>query len=84
MNDRKSAKSVDYMELPGARKDADCRIVEVPGGVSSRLGCCNDFELGEGQQKQFRCGTCKYLIPAKTDHFFGESVAGNSSRDRAR
>jgi hypothetical protein len=66
-----SAKSVDYMELKGAVKDADCEHVEVSGGVSSDLGCCNDFDPDRGA-KEFKCGTCEYLIPAeKKDKFFG-------------
>lgn len=67
-----SAASVDYMELPGAVKDRDCTKVEVKGGVSSQLGCCNDFEFVKGQPKQFRCGTCEYVTqPEATDNFFG-------------
>jgi hypothetical protein len=56
-----TAKAVDYMELPGAVKDAGCEIVEVDGGVSRQLGCCNEFKHSPSQPKQFRCGTCKYL-----------------------
>ena len=65
---RKSATSVDYMELPGARKDNDCVKVEVPGGVSTQLGFCNDFEWEEGTPKQFRCGTCEYLLSYARAH----------------
>lgn len=65
-----SARSVDYMELPGARKDADCSHVEVKGGVSSELGCCNDFEYENGP-KQFRCGTCEYVELSKNDPLYG-------------
>jgi hypothetical protein len=64
-----SAKSVDYMELKGAEKDADCSHVEVQGGVSSDLGCCNDFDPNKGA-RQFKCATCEYLIPLKKDNFF--------------
>lgn len=67
-----SAKSVDYTELPGAEKDADCSHVEVKGGVSSDLGCCNDFDYERGKPKQFRCGTCEYLLTGvRKDRFFG-------------
>ncbi len=55
------AEKAGYMELPGAKKDADCLIVLVEGGVSTKLGCCNFFELEDGEPKQFRCGTCEYL-----------------------
>lgn len=58
---RVSAESVDYMELNGARKDADCDHVAVKGGVSSQLGCCNDFDPERGTQ-YFRCGTCEHLV----------------------
>lgn len=69
-NERVSDKSVDYMELQGAKKDADCRHVEVKGGVSSKLGCCNDFDPNDGA-REFRCGACEYRITAKADNFFG-------------
>jgi hypothetical protein len=49
------------MELQGARKDADCDHVVVKGGVSSRLGCCNDFRPDPGTQA-FKCGTCQHLV----------------------
>jgi hypothetical protein len=58
---RVSAKDAGYMELPGAQKDADCKKVEVQGGVSRNLGCCNLFQLGENRTKRFSCGTCEYV-----------------------
>jgi hypothetical protein len=67
---KRSAKSVDYMELAGARKDADCSRVEVKGGVSTKLGCCNDFEYERGP-KEFRCGTCEYLIQEPHNYLYG-------------
>lgn len=54
-------KSAGYMELLGAEKDADCQIVEVKGGISKQLGCCNHFEP-KPEVKQFRCGNCEYLV----------------------
>jgi len=68
-----SAASVDYTELPGAQKDADCSHVEVKGGVSNQLGCCNDFEYVPGKPKEFRCGTCEYVViqNVKPDNFYG-------------
>lgn len=67
-----SAASVDYMELAGAVKDRDCSKVEVKGGVSSALGCCNAFEFQKGMPKQFRCGTCAYVSrPEKPNSFYG-------------
>ena len=68
---RVTARSVDYTELPGAKKDADCRHVEVPDGVSTNLGCCNDFEYEKGKPKQFRCGTCEYVVIGKPDYLYG-------------
>lgn len=65
-----SAKSVDYMELAGAKKDADCEHVEVSGGVSQERGCCNDFDPNKGATS-FKCGSCEYLIEKGKDYFFG-------------
>jgi hypothetical protein len=50
------------MELPGAQKDADCNHVIVRGGVSSKLGCCNDFRYDSDEPKEFRCGTCTHIV----------------------
>jgi len=58
---RLSATEAGYMELQGAVKDADCRKVEVEGGVSEKLGCCNEFKPGNNSVQQFRCGNCKFL-----------------------
>jgi len=66
---RVSAESVDYMELRGARKDADCNHVAVKGGVSSQLGCCNDYDPQPGAQ-QFRCGKCMHI--EDRDPLYGE------------
>ena len=62
---RITAARAEYMELYGARKDADCKLVDVDGGVSKQLGCCDRFEHEDGQPQQFRCGTCKYLKEKK-------------------
>lgn len=53
--------SAGYMELEGAQKDADCDLVQVEGGVSSELGCCNEFDPQQGA-KEFECGTCSHVI----------------------
>jgi hypothetical protein len=58
---RESAEEAEYMELKGALKDADCEKVEVDGGVSSKLGCCDRFEPRNSKVQQFRCGECEYL-----------------------
>lgn len=55
-----SPEQAGYMELSGARKDAQCEIVRVPGGVSSQKGCCNLFDPDSGAS-QFRCGTCEHI-----------------------
>jgi hypothetical protein len=57
---RLSAAQAGYMELHGAAKDANCRKVEVKGGISSELGCCDEFEPEATDTKQFRCGDCEY------------------------
>lgn len=50
-----------YMELRGAVKDAGCALVNVKGGVSRKLGCCNLFEPASEAVDQFRCGKCEYV-----------------------
>ena len=49
------------MELRGAVKDGGCALVNVEGGVSKALGCCNLFEPESEDADEFRCGTCEYL-----------------------
>jgi hypothetical protein len=58
---RLSAGQAGYMELVGAVKDGDCRKVEVKGGISQELGCCNEFQPEAKSTKKFSCGTCEYL-----------------------
>lgn len=58
--ERISAESAGYMELGGAQKDGDCKVVEVPGGLSKNLGCCNIYKDPGGSQV-FSCGTCYYV-----------------------
>jgi hypothetical protein len=58
---RVSAEQAGYMELEGAKKDADCSVVDVEGGVSSKLGCCNLFDPETGA-KFFSCGNCDKLV----------------------
>jgi hypothetical protein len=57
---RLTAAQAGYMELAGAGKDADCRKVSVPDGISSELGCCNEFSPQARDTKRFRCGDCEY------------------------
>lgn len=61
---RVSGDDAGYMELGGALKDADCEKVEVDGGVSSDLGCCDLYEPANDKVKQFKCGVCKYVESA--------------------
>jgi len=61
LSKRMSEEKAGYMELDGAEKDADCAKVDVAGGVSSDLGCCNEFDPEKGAQK-FSCGSCEYRI----------------------
>jgi len=58
---RESAEDAEYMELAGALKDADCEKVEVDGGVSSKLGCCDYFQPKSKKVQQFRCGECRFM-----------------------
>ena len=57
---RVSAQAAGYMELEGAVKDGDCKIVSVRGGISKKLGCCNLFKPARRSVKEFRCGMCKF------------------------
>ena len=70
-NDRETSKEAEYMELRGARKDADCRKVEVKGGVSRELGCCDRFKPAGESVQRFRCGDCEYVVSGKVNHFYG-------------
>ena len=54
-----SAKAAGYMELSDAVKDGGCTIVSVPGGISKKRGCCNQYKPRPDAQ-QFRCGECKF------------------------
>lgn len=49
-----------YMELEGAKKDGDCAIVRVSGGISSKKGCCDLYDPQKGAD-EFRCGECIYV-----------------------
>ena len=55
-----SAQEAGYVELPGAKKDAQCDIVNVPGGVSSEKGCCNLYKQQPNAQG-FSCGQCTHV-----------------------
>ena len=57
---RMTAEEAGYMELPGAIKEGDCKKVKVAGGVSFKLGCCNEFERLTDDVRKFSCGTCEY------------------------
>lgn len=58
---RMGSTEAGYMELLGAKKDADCSKVFVASGISSELGCCNLFEPRFREAKQFKCGNCEYV-----------------------
>lgn len=58
---RMSPEAAGYMELEGADKAGDCGKVRVKGGVSKKLGCCNEFNP-QTKVKEFRCGTCTHVI----------------------
>jgi hypothetical protein len=57
---RLTPKEAGYMELEGAYKGADCHKVNVPGGISLQLGCCNEFKPEATHTQSFKCGTCKF------------------------
>ena len=57
---RKSAKEAGYLELKNATKTGDCSEVNVPGGVSFNLACCNEFQAESDDTDRFSCGTCRY------------------------
>jgi hypothetical protein len=61
-----TAATAGYMELDGARKDGECNLVAVAGGVSGERGCCNLFEPAAAAT-EFRCGEC--------EHFTSEAAA---------
>lgn len=58
---RANEHSAGYMELGGAVKDGDCEIVDVSGGVSSDLGCCDLFWPESKAARKFSCGTCEFV-----------------------
>lgn len=55
-----TAANAVYVELKGARKDADCSLVDVRGGVSSQKGCCDLF-YEKPDADNFHCGDCIYV-----------------------
>jgi len=55
-----------YMELKGAKKDAQCSKVEVAGGVSQCLGCCDHFRPENDKVDAFKCGSCEYVQISKS------------------
>ena len=74
---KESAEQAGYMELEGAQKDADCSKVEIEGGVSSALGCCNEYQPQEGSQ-EFRFGTCTFVSSGGPTEGASPQQAGNS------
>lgn len=62
---RMTPEAAGYMELDGANKAGDCGKVRVPGGVSKKLGCCNEFNPQKGAD-EFRCGECTHVIEKPT------------------
>lgn len=74
------ADQAGYMELDGATKDADCSKVQVDGGVSSDLGCCNEYSAQEGSQ-EFKCGTCTFVLSSSAgDQDSGGTESGPDSQ----
>lgn len=59
-HEKVSAEAAGYMELQGAKKTGGCLIVDVDGGISKELGCCNLFRPEAKDTDTFSCGTCFY------------------------
>ena len=57
---RMTSKEAGYMELENAFKNADCYKVNVPGGISLQLACCNEFKKESRHTQSFKCGTCTF------------------------
>jgi hypothetical protein len=57
---RTDGESAGYVELPGAKKDADCTSVNVQGGISSAGGRCEQFQAAPDAQG-FSCGSCTMI-----------------------
>lgn len=74
-----SADAAGYMELDGAQKDGDCTKVEVEGGVSKELGCCNEFDP-QPQTQKFSCGTCTFVEPSTETAASVQPVVGGPSQ----
>lgn len=66
-----SAHAAGYMELRGAKKDGDCDAVNVPGGISLNLGCCNLFDPKARSVDRFRCEDCSHHVDKKPDNLYG-------------
>lgn len=64
--DRIDADKAGYMELEGATKTGNCKIVFVQSGVSKELGCCNLFDPQSRKTKRFNCGNCEYVVSLKS------------------
>lgn len=71
---RVTPEQAGYLELPGAVKDGDCTKVEVDGGVSLALGCCNLFDYDASTEAKFSCGTCSYRTGATPNADEDETV----------
>jgi hypothetical protein len=61
-DERMTAELAGYMELDGAKKDGDCKIVRVDGGISQKLGCCDHYRPEEGA-RAFCCEMCIEVVP---------------------
>jgi hypothetical protein len=58
---RESAEEAGYLELKNAEKDGDCSKVNVPGGISRDLGCCDLYQPESEDTESFKCGVCEYV-----------------------
>ncbi len=81
-SERMTPEEAGYMELSGAKKTGDCKIVAVPGGVSFQLGCCNEFEAFDESVQKFSCGTCEYRKSKATGTLVGEEPMEKTKTSR--
>jgi hypothetical protein len=70
------------MELAGAQKDGDCSKVDVEGGVSLDLGCCNEFEPQDDSTQAFSCGNCKYGSESQNAGEPGDASGGGMNAEK--
>lgn len=69
------------MELAGAQKDGQCSKVNVDGGVSLDLGCCNEFKPQDQSTQAFSCGNCQFGSESQSGGESGGSMPESVGAD---